>query len=243
MKTTLLSGLVLSSLFGVSPGHASPPAPAFGAQLEQTGSALPNSDNQQVYGRDSAALVAEDTARSLVSRFKEAYPRMGSPRIVLLVNRKASEPRQEQSLSDRQTTRDIERLFGRVLRAGGAMITDQESWERPEEGDAPKTDSLTELSKNAEVAIEILVSRKEQTLATPSGTVNVGVPDIQATAIRLSDSAILGQASATDVIGQGAEAAQLARTHEVTEITEATALALMEDILSALRPDPAPNAP
>jgi hypothetical protein len=59
------------------------------------------------------------------------------------------------------------------------------------------------------------------------------VPDIQMTAIRLKDAAILGQAAASDVIGKGEAAAQTATRFDVRDITEATALALMEDMLTA----------
>ena len=46
-----------------------------------------------------------------------------------------------------------------------------------------------------------------------SGDQLVPVPDIQVTAIRLKDAAIVGQASAADVLGKGAEAGRKARQH------------------------------
>jgi hypothetical protein len=61
------------------------------------------------------------------------------------------------------------------------------------------------------------------------------VPDIQATAIRLKDAAIVGQAAASDIIGKGVPAGRVVRQFDVRDITEATALALMEDMLTGKR--------
>jgi hypothetical protein len=61
------------------------------------------------------------------------------------------------------------------------------------------------------------------------------VPDIQATAIRLKDAAIVGQAAASDIIGRGGQAGSVVRQFSVQDITEATALALMEDMLTGKR--------
>jgi len=51
--------------------------------------------------------------------------------------------------------------------------------------------------------------------------------DIQATAMRLKDARILGQAASSDISGRGG------RNFDVREISEATALALMEDMLTS----------
>jgi len=61
------------------------------------------------------------------------------------------------------------------------------------------------------------------------------VPDIQATAIRLKDAVILGQAAASDVLGKDAQAGRMVSTYDVRDITEATALALMEDMLGSAK--------
>ncbi|MFN7139446.1 MAG: hypothetical protein ACK4UN_08915, partial [Limisphaerales bacterium] len=60
-------------------------------------------------------------------------------------------------------------------------------------------------------------------------------PDIQATAIRLSDSRIIGQASSRDVLGKDRFAGNIVRNFDVQEIAEATALALMEDMAMSAR--------
>ena len=89
------------------------------------------------------------------------------------------------------------------------------------------------LAKIAEVVVEILISSKDQQVAGLSGDKTYAVPDIQATAVRLSDSKIMGQASSSDIIGRG-NSSYNARTFDVREVTEATALALMEDMLTGI---------
>ena len=87
------------------------------------------------------------------------------------------------------------------------------------------------LRQIADVVLEILVSSKEVPVAEVSGDQAYSAPDIQATAIRLSDAQILGQATAADLIGLGPSAGVAARTFGMREIAEATSLSLMEDML------------
>lgn len=143
------------------------------------------------------------------------------------------------TLSDQQTVRDIERLFGRVFRHAGAVLADQEVAasllaDHPgvHLGARESAKEREALQQIADIAIEVLVSSRALTVRGLSGDATLNVPDIQATAIRLSDSAILGQASANDVLGAGAQAGQVARRFGATDITEATAFALMEDMLT-----------
>ena len=68
-----------------------------------------------------------------------------------------------------------------------------------------------------------------------SGDQTLTVPDIQATAIRLKDAVILGQAAASDVLGKDVQAGRMVSTYSVQDITEATALALMEDMLGSAK--------
>lgn len=147
------------------------------------------------------------------------------------------------SLADKLTTREVETLFGRPFRVAGASLADQKVAasliaDQPIDhfttatNDSARKDREA-LSKVADVVIEILVSSRNATLTAVSGDSTVAVPDIQVTAIRLSDSAIVGQASSTDVLGKDRDAARLVRQFGVREITEATALALMEDMTTA----------
>ena len=159
-------------------------------------------------------------------------------------DRFTSRPRPELTLSDRQTVRDVERLFGRPLRMGGARLADQrvaaQTLDRGADGRLEPTSSAGNeaarwdreaLRKVADVVVEVLISSRSLTVREVSGERTYTVPDIQATAIRLSDSQILGQASATDIIGFDRYAGPIVRQFEVREIAEATALALMEDFL------------
>ncbi len=146
------------------------------------------------------------------------------------------------TLADRQTVRDVERLFGRPLRHGGARLADQrvatqmiasrniQSFTLPPEGEQARKDREA-LNKITDVVLEILVSSRPIQVVKISGNQTTTVPDIQATAIRLSDSSIMGQATASDVLGQDRYAGRVAQKFGVPEITEATALALMEDMM------------
>jgi hypothetical protein len=146
------------------------------------------------------------------------------------------------SLADQQTVRDIERLFGRVFRNAGAKLADQKTAvdllaDKPGErlaGDqaVKEREALTAV---ADIAVEVLISSRNLTVPGISGDHVVAVPDIQATAIRLKDAAIIGQASASDVLGKDAPAGRIAQTFDVNDITEATALALMEDMLTGTK--------
>ena len=91
------------------------------------------------------------------------------------------------------------------------------------------------LADIADIAIEVLISSRSITVPEVSGETTYPVPDIQATAIRLKDAAIVGQAAASDIIGKGVQAGRVVRQFDVRDITEATALALMEDMLTGKR--------
>jgi hypothetical protein len=150
-------------------------------------------------------------------------------------------PRPPPSLADRQMVRDVERLFGRPLRAGGARLADQRVAEEiladKPIGDfvAPANDAARRdraaLAQVADVVIEVLISSHDLAVPTLAGPNRIdAVPDIQATAIRLKDAVILGQVAASDVLGKKWQAARLASQFDVNDIAEATALSLMEDI-------------
>jgi hypothetical protein len=144
------------------------------------------------------------------------------------------------TLADKQTLRDVERLFGRPLRTAGVTLSDQKIASqllpnRPlndlsvtAEGEQARKDREV-LSKIADVVLEVLISSRNVTVNEVSGPRTYSTPDIQVTAIRLSDAKVLGQASSNDVGG----AVRGGRHSDVREITEATCLALMEDITNA----------
>lgn len=143
------------------------------------------------------------------------------------------------TLADQQTVRDVERLFGRAFRNADAKLADQKVAvdllaDKPGErlvGDRAAKEREALLSV-ADIAIEVLISSRNLTVPGISGDRVIAVPDIQATAIRLKDAAILGQASASDVLGKDAQAGRTIQHFDVRDVTEATALALMDDMLT-----------
>jgi len=146
------------------------------------------------------------------------------------------------TLADQQTVREIERLFGRAFRHAGAQLADQQVAASllPDEpgahlvGDRAAKDRKA-LAAIADIAIEVLISSRTIMVPEVSGDSTYPVPDIQATAIRLKDAAIVGQAAASDIIGKGVQAGRVVRQFDVRDITEATALALMEGMLTGKR--------
>jgi hypothetical protein len=259
-------------------------------------------------------LVAPEQAQAVIDKFKNAYAKLGNPRMLLYVNRELVDEKtgmklvartektdttrrnydstveapngasnsvninaggnvtvngssveypgkgkisdttehvsnenryriqeRESKLADRQTVRDVERLFGRPLRTAGVSLADQtvaaqliadkpiRSFVVNTEGEAARKDREA-LSKITDVVLEVLISSRNIAVAEISGDTTYTVPDIQATAIRLSDSKILGQASSRDVLGKDRYAGPIARNFDVQDIAEATALALMDDM-------------
>ncbi|MBI5424619.1 MAG: hypothetical protein HZA32_11105 [Opitutae bacterium] len=146
----------------------------------------------------------------------------------------------KEALADKQTVRDVERLFGRPFRAAGAQLADQRVAaaliaDKPFDhftasGNEQARKDREALAKVADIVIEVLISSREILLPKVSGDTTTVIPDIQATAIRLSDSAIVGQASSRDVIGKDRDAGRIVSRFDVQDIAEATALALMEDM-------------
>jgi len=143
------------------------------------------------------------------------------------------------TLADRQTVRDIERLMGRPLRAAGVTLVDQRVAEqimenRPLDSLSSETEQARKdraaVNQIADVVVEVLMSSRNVTVPELSGDHTYTVPDIQVTAIRLKDSKVIGQASATDVLNRAGGPAMAARNFTVQDITEATALALMSDM-------------
>ncbi|MBM3833258.1 MAG: hypothetical protein FJ403_08295 [Verrucomicrobia bacterium] len=278
------------------PAPPSPPEPP--PVLSAQPAPVPAPAEKFVYEQKPMAgrpvLVTSEQAQTIINRFKEAYPKMGNPRILIYVNRelvdeesglklsarseqteavrgdikrearadeKAASPSsnvptgervtnkntyrvrdpKQAALADKQTVRDVERLFGRPLRLGGATLVDQrtatqlipgkklENFVVHTEGEQARKDREV-LAKIADVVLEILISSRNLTASEISGERVYSVPDIQATAIRLSDAKILGQAAASELIGQNPPA-KVVRNIGVRDITEATALSLMEDML------------
>lgn len=150
------------------------------------------------------------------------------------------------TLADRQTVREVERLFGRPFRVAGARLSDQGvavamMADKPVGYLAGASDQAAKdreaLGKVADIVVEVLISSRSLSVPSVSGdATSMTVPDIQTTAIRLDGAGIIGQASASDVLGKDRQAGRLVKQFDVRDITEATALALMEDMLADVPP-------
>lgn len=187
------------------------------------------------------ALIDTTSGLKLASRL-ENFEQSGSTRKSTGTNSFRAKEAPAPSLADQQTVREVERLFGRAFRHAGAQLADQAVAaallpEKPGQhlvGARAEKDRQA-LANIADLAIEVLISSRNLTVPEVAGDVTYPVPDIQATAIRLKDAAIVGQAAASDVLGRGAAAGRVVRDFSVQDITEATALALMEDMLTGKR--------
>ena len=220
-----------------SSGPAAPPAapapPASGSNAATT----PREDAPQEQGLTLAQALERARAYSGNTSRQTREVRVTAD------NTYVATPPTPTTLADRQTVRDVERLFGRPLRAGGAQLADQRVAaaliaDQPLDhfttatGEAARRDRAA-LAQIADVVIEVLISSRTVTVPGIATSQTVTVPDIQVTAIRLRDSAIIGQASATDVLGKDRQAGRVLRQFDVNDVAEATALALMEDLASA----------
>ncbi|MGB9602751.1 MAG: hypothetical protein ACP5MG_03000 [Verrucomicrobiia bacterium] len=313
IKIILIAGLATPLLADLIPAPQSKPGPPppiyFATDKKQEKKEITAGTN--VYDQKPAPpppmLITPEQAKGVIDRFKEGYPKLGSPRFLIYINRELIDTRSgvlasvasaktqrattqidstvkdskavaaalgitntvelppgkytkqtenvtinqtlkqkdkpEPSLADRQTARDIERLFGRPLRAAGATLVDhsiavQMMEGKPvkdflvsSEGDVAKKEREA-IKKIADVVIEVLVSSKQVTLPGLTGDITYNVPDIQATAVRLSDSKIIGQAASADIISRSQRPVQYLNVYEVAE---ATALVLMEDMLLSVK--------
>lgn len=225
-----------------------PAPPPVVQALPRAANPIPQPGEARVYGpANGGTLIAKQTADGILEGFKKVYTAgEHAPRIVVYVNRalvdNSGKAPAAAPLADQQTVRDIERLFGRAFRNAGATLADQKIAASllPDQagsrlvGDQAAKDREA-LAKVADIAIEVLISSRNLTVPEVSGDVTYAVPDIQATAIRLKDSAIIGQASASDILGKGVQAGRVIRQFDVRDITEATAIALMEDMLTSAK--------
>lgn len=253
--------LVLIAAAVPAAGQPAPPPPPVAQAVRPPQPGLPPAPGaQRLFGPSGDTLVAKVAADGVVEGFRKVHARDGAPRIVIQVNRalldfpvagapsaatgdaKGGAAASPLRLADRQTVREVERLFGRAFRHGGAQLADATVAaallpQTPGESLAGEQGERARraLAGIADLAIEVLISSRSLTVPEPAGNVTVAVPDIQATAIRLKDAAIVGQAAASDVLGRAIRAGRVVRDFSVQDITEATALALMEDMLIGRR--------
>lgn len=136
---------------------------------------------------------------------------------------------------------EVTRAFDQPFREGGVRLADPTAVATLMAGkplvhftasgsEAARRDRAA-LAQVADVIVEVVVARREVVLPVGSAERVGWQPEVQATAIRLSDSAIIGQANSRDWVKRqrggkrGADAGE-----SLAALTEATALALMESI-------------
>ncbi|GDY19206.1 hypothetical protein LBMAG56_05510 [Verrucomicrobiota bacterium] len=174
-------------------------------------------------------VVIEDNAAAPATGTTNSTPAAPAP-----VTPLASRP---PTLTDKLTFREVEKLFGRPLRIAEAalsdlpesMFTGLEKTSSRNPLDWIKTDREA-LSRLADVVIEVLISSRSVSVREISGDRVYTAPDIQATAIRLRDSQIIGQANATDLLARQPNLGAALRANTIQEFTESVALVLMQDI-------------
>lgn len=155
-------------------------------------------------------------------------------------NQYVNQSKAEPTIADRQTVRDVERLMSRPLRAAGANLVDEHLAAgvihgRPLDsltGETPQAQrDRNTVRKLTEIVVEVLMSSRNVTVAEVSGDKTYAVPDIQMTAIRLLDARVVGRAAASEVINKAGGVSYAARNFDVQAVTEATTLALMDNML------------
>lgn len=136
---------------------------------------------------------------------------------------------------------EVARQFDQPFREGGVRLADPTAVATLMAGkplvhftasgsEAARRDRAA-LAQVADVIVEVVVAQREVVLPVGSAERVGWQPEVQATAIRLSDSAIIGQANSRDLVKRqrggknGAGAAE-----SVEALTQATAWALMESI-------------
>lgn len=220
-----------------------PPAAASVAQ------ATPRSPAPRPYGPSGDTLIASPRDDGVLTGFRRIYQQEGAPRLVICVNRAlmdsgegAKPGNSAPVVADEQTAAEIERMFGRAFGQAGARMAKEKvptalAAAEPGArllGDAGAKDRKA-LAGVADLAIEVLISRRPLNAAEVSGEGATPVPDIHATAIRLKDAAIVGRTSAGELLKKGAQAGRVIGPFTLRDIAVATAIALMEDMLAARR--------
>jgi len=238
----------------VPPPATVPPPPVFRAPLQPvlSGERFLYEPAPQATG--VAPLIRPEQVQTITDRFKTAYVNLNSPRVVIYINRVLTSPSKEANpppqkpnpafnLNDPQTLREIEQIFGHPLRQAGVTLvaldaaTPLAGLERSagvglRQSTEASRKALAALATVADVVVEVLLDARNVTVASASGNLVYTVPDIQATAIRASDAKVLGQSSTADIIGKNPTSAMV-QTYGPRPITEATVLALMDNVAVA----------
>jgi hypothetical protein len=192
-----------------------------------------NSVARQGFGARSI-LSPRIRSAEILAKFKEAYLKLGSPRVLIYVNRElvdipmkvSGSPNDQTPVGKSLTQRTVEALeetFARLLKSATADLADQKMANSmmagkilkapDDDGEVKAKRDRDSLRKIADVAIEVLIAPAK----------DAPLPDVQATAIRLEDGRIVGQAT-TNVPGREAET-------DTRSMGETIALSLLEDMV------------
>lgn len=152
-----------------------------------------------------SGLISREQVQQTLKDFEEAYLKLGSPRFLIYVNRELLQVRGSNAGESRGGSDDIEQVFSRPLLVAGATLADQkkadalmaDKWLKAPDpsGDAKAARDRDSLRNIADVGIEILIVPSDAVAKENSADKTVSIPEIQATAIRLEDARIIGQAS------------------------------------------------
>src|ERR1019366_4409284 len=94
-------------------------------------------------------------------------------------------------------------------------------------------DEVGSPSSKIDIALNLLISWRTIQITGFSGeAVNKVIPEVQVTAIRVADGAIIGQAGTVDLIGQRQDSWVAVERVGVPEVMRATALVLLEDMVT-----------
>lgn len=229
MKTKI-AGLILSMMFSAqAQKFEDVPAPKPSTPSSKS---VTNVPAQKPLSLRPVASSSQERSQQVIDKFRQAYPKLGEPRIMISVNRYSAGDSAKASASQPATTPDIEQLVARTLRSGGATLADQKAVNELMPGKILKASTKDEdlkashdrdsLRKIADVAIEVVIS--SHTIAGKEGEKPETVPDVQASAIRLEDGQIIGQAASANLKGQ-------VRELNLSNASEAIAISLMEDMV------------
>ncbi len=234
--TTLSLVALLSATAALAQETSSAPAPARAA--------APSAEIQ-AYAPEQRKTMPVAEARAILERFAGSYAALGRPRILFLVHRDPLAGRAgAKQAPERESVAEVTRLFGRPFRAAGAqlvapdvaapLVAGKSFGHFTATGSEQARNDGAALARVADVIVEVVITDREVLLPRVAEDRVFVVPDIHATAIRLGDSAILGQASSREVLRER-EPGRSNYRFGLREIAESTALALLDDIAQGRR--------
>lgn len=169
-------------------------------------------DDQPIQGMPARRFLVDPKLEAAVhARFKAmtAKSKLAPLRIKMKIDLTNPPAEDKEAL---HIQKDIERLFGQTLRAAGVRLVNQD----------------------ANILLKLMVAGRAITTPSVSGRAGstVVVPDIAVEALRADNGDILGQVSTVEFLANDRTASQVVRICGADAIIKATALALMEDLLS-----------